>query len=188
MCKAYSNSARVAEARFAQGDALTELGEFAGAILAFDEIIKKFPPGDLVDRARGRKGDCQFTLGADRPERFQEALASYRLVFESGTASPELKLQAEFKMGRCLEKMKRKAEAFEHFMNVVYGWLALRDAGHPPDSLWFTRAAFGAAALKDGEGDGDAALRIYERVRDAGIPASRDAQKRIEKMTGAQAP
>jgi TolA-binding protein len=188
MCKTYSNSARVAEARFAQGDALTELGEFAGAILAFDEIIKKVPSGDLVDRARGRKGDCQFTLGSDRPERYQEALASYRLVFESGTASPELKLQAEFKMGRCLEKMKRKPEAFEHYMNVVYGWLALRDAGNPPDSLWFTRAAFGAAALKDAEGDGEAAMRIYERVRDAGIPASRDAQKRIEKMTGANAP
>ena len=65
---------------------------------------------------------------------------------------------------------------------------AQRDEGHTPDSLWFTRAAFSAAALKDADGAGDAALHIYERVRDAGIPASRDAQKRIEKMTGAKAP
>ncbi len=178
----YTNSPRIAEARFAQGDALTELGEFSGAIIAFDEVIKRFPNSPLADLAMGRKGDCQFTLGADRPERLTEAVGSYRAVMDSQTAAPNLKLQAEFKMGRCFEKMNRRSDAFEHYMNVVYGWLAARDAGQMPDQVWFIRSAFAAAALKEADGAREEAARIYQRVVDAGVPAGPDAQKQIDKL------
>lgn len=180
LIRLYTNSTLLAEARFAQGDALSELGEFSGAILAFEDIIRNYPSSPLVDRARGRRGDCQFTLGADRPERYQEALASYRAILDSALASPSLKLQAEFKTGRCYEKMGRKGEAFEYYMNVVYGWLGLRDRGQFAEPVWFARAAFAAAALKEVDQQWAEAIRIYERVRAAGIPAGADAVKRIE--------
>jgi tetratricopeptide (TPR) repeat protein len=182
LAKNYTNSPRRAEARFAQGDALTELGEFSGAIIAFDEVLKYFPGTALADLALGRKGDCQFTLGGDKPERWQEALASYRTLFDSPTAAPDLKLQAEFKMARCYEKLARRSEALDHYMNVVYGWLTAREAGQDLDLTWFTRSAFNAAALKEADGATDEAVRIYQRVVDAGVPAGADAEKRIEKL------
>ena len=182
LIRVYTNSPLVPEARFAQGDALSELGEFSGAILAFEDIVRNHPASPLVDRARGRRGDCQFTLGADRPERYQEALTSYRAILDSAQASPSLKLQAEFKTGRCYEKLGRRTEAFEYYMNVVYGWLGLRDRGLFAEPVWFARAAFAAAALKEADQQWAEALRIYERVQAAGIPAGADAAKRIERI------
>jgi TolA-binding protein len=182
LAKSFTNSDRLAEARIAQGDALTELGEFAGAIIAFDEVLKRFPGTPLANIALGRKGDCQFTLGADKPARLQEALASYRELFDSATAGPDQRLQAEFKMARCYESMGRKTEALEHYMSVVYGWLAARDGGRDLDVVWFTRAAFNAASLKASDGGVEEAIRIYRRVVDAGVPAGADAEKQIEKL------
>ena len=65
----------------------------------------------------------------------------------------DLKWQAEYKIGRCREKMGQPAEALEHYMNVVYAYLADAEKGAPGDPLWFTRAAFNAAAIKEVAGE-----------------------------------
>ena len=182
LAKAFTNSPRLCEARFAQGDALSELGEFAGAILAFDEVLKRCPGTAVADRALGRKGDCLFTLGSERPERYQEAVTVYRSLLDQVTAAPVLRSQAGFKLGRCYEKMGRGPEALEQFMTVVYDWLAQREDGHDLDPTWFTRAALAAAALKEGEGRPADAIRIYQRVVDAGVPAAPEARQRIEQL------
>ncbi len=182
LTKMYPESPRIPETRFAQGDALSELGQFAGAILAFEEIIKKYPDSGLVDLAWGRKGDCQFTLGKDDPKRYQEALTSYQSLLDSPRVSSETKQQAEYKIGRCEEKLGQTSEAFERYMNVVYSYLqdaAKNQAGSP---LWFTRAAFGAAAIKEAEGQWREAVNIYRRVADANVPGAAEAQARIQKI------
>ena len=76
-------------------------------------------------------------------------LMTYRLILESASAPPGLRRQAEYKAGRCQEKLGRTAEAVEYYMGVVYGWLDERESGRELDATWFTRAAFGAAALKE---------------------------------------
>lgn len=187
VAKAFTNSPLIAEARFAQGDALSVLAEHAAAILAFDEAARLAGGTALADMARGRKGDCQFTLGADKPERYREALASFRAVMDSTAADADLKLQAEFKLARCYEKMGRRADASEHYLDVVYSWLSLRRLGHYPDAVWFTRAAFAAAAMKEEDRQIADAIRIYERVIEAGVPAGEDARQRITKLKAAAA-
>ncbi len=176
------------EVRLFQGDVLTEQARFSAAILAFEEIIENWPSSYLVDRAWGRKGDCQFTLGTEgtngvpQQARFQEALTSYRTVYESTTASADLKLQALYKTGRCLEKMGREDEAFEAYMKVVYEYVANWSSGDALGSLWFTRAAFSAAGMMEAQSKWDEALKIYKRVADAGLPASKEARKRMQKL------
>lgn len=182
LTKNHPQSPLVPETRFAQGDTLTELGQFDGAILAFDEVIRKFPRSHLVDLAWGRKGDCQFTLGKDDPKRYREAAASYQVVRDSAQASPELKAQADYKIGRCWEKMGKRAEAFEHYMNLVYRFLAERKEGAAASPLWFTRAAFSAAAIKENEEQWQEAANIYRRVVDAGVPAAGEARVRVDKI------
>jgi len=178
LARQYPQSPHGAEARFAQGDAMSELGEFAGAILAFDEVARDQPDSYLADLAWGRKGDCHFTLADEDPARFEQALGCYQRVLASPKAGPELTLQAEYKIGRCLERMNRPREAFERYMNVVYAYLENRGVG----AVWFTRAALAAAALKEREGAWAEAVRVYRRLEEAGGPAAADAREKIQRI------
>ncbi len=182
LAKAYPESAHLSEARFAQGDALSELGQFAAAILAFEEIVKREPDSYLALLAWGRKGDCHFTLGADDPARYDLAVQAYRTVRENGAAPQELQLQAEYKIGRCLEKMEKTGEAFERYMNVVYDHLADREKGGLGAPVWFARAAFNAAALKERQEEWREAVNIYRRIVDDGGSAGTEARDRIQKI------
>lgn len=182
LTRLYTNSVLIPEARFAQGDALAEIGDFAGAILAFEEIIKVYPGSPLVVRALGRIGDCQFTLGADRPERYQDAIASLRAVLSHPLVTKDLALQAEYKLALAFEKLGRTEEAVSHYLNVVYDWLAGREDGIPVEEVWFVRSAFSAAKLKESVLAWADAITIYNRVIDAGITAGKDAQIRIDRI------
>lgn len=182
LAKNYPKSARLPDARFAQGDALTELGQFAAAILAFDEVIKLDPQGELAPLAYGRKGDCLFMLGSEDPAQYAEAQAAYRMAMDHPKASREVRLQAEYKIGRCREKLGQLEEAVERYMNVVYAWLGEAEKGRPNDPTWFVRAAFSAAQIRESQEKWDEAASIYKRVAEVGVPAAAEARERYEKI------
>ena len=170
------------DTRFAQGDALTEIGDFAGAILAFDEIVRNHAGHPLVVRALGRMGDCQFTLGVERPDRYQEAVASFRAALSHPNITRDLAIQIEYKLALAYERLGLSAEALTHYLGVVYAWLAGRDDDVPLDEVWFVRSAFSAAALREHAGVWDEAVAIYQRVVDSGITAAADATIRIDRI------
>ena len=182
IAKDYPNSEILPQTRFAQGDALTLLGEFSRAILAFEEIIKNYPESYLVNAAWGRKGDCQFTLGADNPARYAEAMNSYQAILDRPSAPKALKLQAEYKVGRCLEKTNVPDKAFSRYMNVVYTFKNEDIERSPESVLWFTRAAWAAAVMKEQEKAWQDAVKIYQRVVEEGVPAKADALRRIKEI------
>ncbi len=182
MTRSYPASPHMAEARFLQGDALSELGEFSRAILVFDELIGKFPNSPLVSAAWGRRGDCHFTLGATDPKRYAEAITSYRSVSRSAGTPFDLDLQAEYKIGRCYDKMGKLVEAFEqYYTRVVCRYLADKQKDSAA-AVWFTKAAFAAADILELEKNWKRAIKVLERVEGANIPASADARKRIEQI------
>jgi tetratricopeptide (TPR) repeat protein len=162
------------------------LGEFSRAIVVFDELIAKFPGNPLVGAAWGRKGDCQFTLGASDPKRYNEAMQSYRSFAKSPGSAFDLELQAEFKIGRCLDKLGRKAEAFEqYYTRVVAGYLDHGGVSREVSAaaaVWFTKAAFAAADILEADKNWRRAVRVLERVVNARVPAARDAQERIDRI------
>lgn len=178
----YGESPKIAETRFAQGDALSALGQFAGAILAFEEVIKKYPGSYLADLARGRKGDCQFTLGSEDPVRYEEAQVSYEGVLQNPQTTVDLRLQAEYKIGRCYEKRGRMDDALNQYLEVVYGYLADSEQQNAAAAVWFARAAFSAAAIKETQEQWREAIHIYQRIVEAGVPAAADAQQRIQRI------
>ncbi len=181
MARAYPGSEHMPEARFLQGDSLSELGEFSRAILVFDDLIAKFPNSTLVSAAWGRRGDCQFTLGATDPRRYDEAISSYRSVARSPGTTFDLELQAEYKMGRCYDKLGRRTEAFEQYYScVVVRYLAGK--GSAPAAIWFTKAAFSAADILELDKNWKRAVKVLERVVNARVPASDDARKRIDQI------
>jgi len=177
----YPDSPRLAGTFLAQGDVLSELGQFAAAILAFDEVLVKFPQEPEAMMAWGRKGDCQYTLGQEDTGRYEEALLSYRMLLDFAGAPVDLRLQAGYKIGRCLEKMGRATASLDRYMEVVYSFLQESEA---PDeaNVWFTRAAFGAAALQERAGNWKEAVGIYGRVADSGVAAAAEARDRMDRI------
>lgn len=182
----YPDHKKIDEARFAQGDALSALGKFSEAILVFEAIVKKRQGGGegeyFVMRAWGRMGDCNFTLGSDKPERYNRAIACYDRILTKPGSAAALKLQSEFKIGRCLEKLDQSDQAFERYMNVVYEHLKERKRGETGAALWFTKAAFGAAQIAETREKWRQAINIYQRVLDADVAAAAEAQKRIRRI------
>lgn len=181
LIKNYPLSPRRPEARYFQGIALCELGQFDAAILILNEIIKQYPDHNLAEPAAFKKADCQFILGSNEPKRYEEAVNSYQIILDRPDCSPPSRLQAKYKAGRCLEKLGKTNEAFAQYMGVVYSYLQNQDQT-PPGNLWFTRAAFNAAGIMEEQQLWRRAVNIYERVVEADIPASRDAQERIDKL------
>jgi TolA-binding protein len=186
MLESYPGSDKRAEARFSQADALWELARYSEAILICDEIIGKYPDSDLIPQTWGRKGDCQFTLGVDDPKRYRESMESYRVVAGRADAPPDLVLQAEYKIGRCLEKLDRTDDAFkQYYMNVVVKFLADREKGvwqNENAKVWFTRAAFNAVDILEARQEWSKAVRILERVVESGVPATPAAQERLKRI------
>jgi len=177
----YPESPRLVQARFAQGDALSELGQFAAAILAYEEVILKAQGSYTAALARGRIGDCQFTLGAGDPARYAEAIKSYAALTGRADVPVEISLQAEYKLGRCLDKTGDAAGALERYLNVIYRYVAQKNRAVGSEA-WFTRAAFGAAAIREQEQQWSEALRIYERIIEEQVPAAEEARMRIRKL------
>jgi TolA-binding protein len=186
LAETYPESPLMAEVRFLQGDVLSELGEFSRAIVVFDELIAKHPGSPLVSAAWGRKGDCQFTLGASDPKRYSESILSYRSVAKSPGATFDLELQAEYKIGRCFDKLGRKAEAFEqYYTRVVARYLAHDEVSREVSmaaAVWFTKAAFAATDILEADKNWRRAVRVLDRVVNARVPAARDAQERIDRI------
>ena len=182
LVRVYSESSLLPQARFSQGDALTELGEHARAILAFEEVLKNFPQHSLAFAAEGRVADCQFALGADQPERYEVAFEGYRALLERVNLDRELRLQSLYKMGRCAQKMDRPDEAFEAYIEVVYSFLGEALVRSSKNLLWFTRAGFAAATLQVDLENPTGAIAVYDRMVEAAVPASNEAQKRAEAL------
>lgn len=181
LVKHYPDAPRTAAGLLAQGDARSELGQFEGAIQSFDEIIQRFDASDCYLAAWGRKGDAQYTLGENNPARYEEARMSYGRLLEIPSAPAELRLQASYKIGRCLEKSGRAADAITQYMATAYDYL--QQDGLPAEaSVWFTRSAFAAAALQEQAGNWREAIGIYRRVANSGVAASNEATVRIRRL------
>ena len=67
-------------------------------------------------------------------------------------------------------------------MNVVYSVINENVEHSSSNVMWFTRSAFGAAALKEKEKAWREAVAAYERVIEANVPAKDEADNRIEKI------
>ena len=182
----YPQSPRFAESRFVQGDALYMLARYDEAALVFDEIIGRYADSDWVTPAWARKGDSLFALGSDKSARYDEAMKAYGEVLGRRDATPEMILQAEFKIGRCYQKKKQVDQAIDqYYSRVVLRYLEDREKHlyySEAASTWFVQAAFQAAELLEQKKEIEQAERILNRVIQANVPGREEAQTRIQRL------
>lgn len=186
LVKEHPAARQVAEARSVQGDALINLAKFPEAILVFDDLIARNPENDLLAMAWLRKGDAQFMLGGENSARYLEALQSYRVVSGNSRAPLDLVLQAEYKTGRCYEKLGRIDDAIaQYYTRVIVRFLQDREKGvrHTEASkLWFTRGSFNLADIMEARKEWRQVVTILERVVDAGVTVAPETRERIKRL------
>lgn len=186
LVRAYPQSARLPEALLVQTDALMELARFDEAVLLLGQVISQAPDTEWSRMALLRKGDCLFAMGADNGARYQEALAAYRLMLEQGKLTPSVTLQLHFKAGRCLEKLKRIDDAIDqYYSEVIIRYQDERTRGTWYDdqsTSLFVRAAFTVAELYEQKGQPEQAVRVLQRVVQAGVPGMEEARLRMERL------
>ncbi len=176
------DAAYIPDLLFFQGDALTQLDRFNEAIAVFDRLISQHPDSYLVHAARGRKGDCLFTIGQEDPKRLEQALASYQQVLESPGAAAELRLQALYKTGRSLQELGKEDEARRQFERVVYRYTQDQAGLGKLASRWFVLAVTEAAQSYEREQEWREAIFLYRKLVEARLPESDEAQRRIEEI------
>ena len=133
-----------------------------------------------------RKGDCLFAMSADNGLRYQEALVTYRAMLELDHLTPGLTLQLQFKAGRCLEKMKHIDDAIDqYYSEVIIRYQNERQRGTWFDEMstsLFVRATFNVAELYEQKGQPEQAVRVLQRMIQAGVPGEEEARQRIERL------
>lgn len=191
LVRAYPKSARMTEALLIQVDALMELARFEEAILLADQIMAQELNGEWYQVALLRKADCLFTMGADNSVRYQEALTAYRTILVSERLTPVLTLQLHFKVGRCLEKLKRIDDAIDqYYSEVIIRFQSERARGVWYDdgsSSLFVRSAFNVSELYEQKRQPEQAVRVLQRVLQAGVPGEEEARQRIERLRAKKA-
>lgn len=184
LMKAFPNGTRVAEARLDQANVLIALAKFPEAILALQEIINRFPQSDLVPDAWLRLGDCQFMLGADDAMRYAAASTAFRAAASHPNARVDLMLQAEYKIGRCLQKMDRPDEAMrQYYKNVIVRYQEVRDGGAAPGEAartWVGRAARDTADILEERKEWQKVVSVLERALNAGVADDTGIRDRIQ--------
>ncbi len=167
-----------------QSEALMELARYDEAVLVLDRAIANEQDPDALRHLTVLKADALFAMGADNAQRWEEALAQYRMALGQGVPSPSEKLEIAFKIGRSLEKLRRAADAAEqYYVNVVMAYYDARKAGIWFDAsarMAFSRAAFALADRYEGLGEDSQAVQILRIVVKSGVGARDEAQRRID--------
>ena len=176
-----------AEGMLLQAEALIELARFDEAAL----VAERAAIADAADaafrlRAQLLRADALFAMGADNPVRYREALEAYSAIRSGEGLSASARLRLAYKIARTLERLKRTDEAVdEYYTRVVLAFRDGRAAGTYYDEeavAAFTRAAFRLAEEYESRGLDGRSVNILTLVVTAGVPASDEASKRIERI------
>ena len=122
-------------------------------------------------------------LGVEDDARYEAAETAYRAAASQPNAAVDLVLQAEYKIGRCLQKQNRPDDAVDQFYRgVVVRYLEERTRNSTlgePARIWFGRAARDAADLLEERGEWRKVVSLLERAVSAGAPDEAGLQTRI---------
>ena len=188
LAESHPSAPAVNKALIVQGRALIELARFDEAVLVLERVAKdEATAKDLRLKAQILKADALFAMGADNPARYQAALDTYREISFRGEADSDDRISVAFKIGRTLEKLRRREEAADQYYTRVV--LAYRDGRLKGERFGdearasFSRAAFRLADEYESRGRDRQAISVLRLVVESDVPAAEEAAKRIERIS-----
>ncbi|GAB4165893.1 MAG: hypothetical protein Fur0032_03010 [Terrimicrobiaceae bacterium] len=173
---ARSEGPMASRARFAQALLLNALGRPDEALAVLDNILSTPTDKTLHAAAIIEKGDTLYSLGATNPQKFRQAITSWRELTTESTP-PRWRNQAlckiasaEAALGHMDASLATYAEAFS------------KPTEGEPEYFWYYKAGFEAARLLEENGRHQEAIAVYKKLASDDGPRAQEARDRINRL------
>ena len=163
------------QARLEQATTMRQTKHEREAIVLLDDLLTQNPPTDIRYQALDGKGEGLFTLAANQPNMYQQAISTFDALLSSEGLPTAWKQQALYQKGKCFEKLGKPDEALSSYYDV----LAAEGSG---DQLWFFRAGFDAAQILEERRSWSSAAAIYEKLANTRGTRSEEAKNRLTRL------
>ena len=163
------------QARLEQATTMRQTKHEREAIVLLDDLLTQNPPTDIRYRAVDGKGESLFTLAANEPKLYEQAIGAFDALLASEGLPTEWKQQALYQKGKCFEKLGKLDDALSNYYDV----LAAEGDG---DQLWFFRAGFDAAQILEDRRSWSSAAAIYEKLANTRGARAGEAKNRLTRL------
>ena len=189
----------VAQAYFAYGDCLMmeALGstnvyaKYGEASTAFGNMTRQYTTNEVVPKAWGNLGNCYLQLAHQEVKYYYDATNAFQRVLSYPNASVSDRSQALVGIGIALLKLAEtystakeqqtlSEQAQVNFLRVLYEKNLM--VSEKPDPFWQKKAGFEAAQLAESSQDWDAALGIYDRLKQILPALAPELDRRIARI------
>jgi len=180
----YPQSDLVFFARVKQGDILRKLNDFGTALLAYEDVINRFPSHPDQHLAQMNRADCIIALSATNPARRADGIAVYERLMERQDLPGDFRAEASFKWAYNIDKQGDPTRAID-----AYWALLSRHAGDAfaaslsaRGRYWISRAAVELGQLLEASGRYEEARRVYTIMLTTNLPGRALAQARLKRL------
>jgi TolA-binding protein len=164
------------QARLEQATTMRQTKQEREAVVLLDDLLTQNPPADIRYQALDGKGEAQFTLAANDPKMYEEAIKTFDTLISSDGLPTEWKQRAEFQKGKCFEKLGKMDDALSNYYDV------LAVEGGSGDQLWFFRAGFDSAQILEDRRSWRSAAAIYEKLANTRGARSGEAKDQLTRL------
>jgi TolA-binding protein len=163
------------QARLEQATTMRQTKHEREAIVLLDDLLTQNPPTDIRYQALDGKGEALFTLAANEPKMYEQAISTFNTLLASEGLTTEWKQQALYQKGKCFEKLGKLDDALSNYYDV----LAAEGDG---DQLWSFRAGFDAAQILEDRRSWSSAAAIYEKLANTRGARAEEAKNRLTRL------
>ncbi len=164
------------QARLEQAMTMRQTKKEKEAVLLLDDLLTQNPPADIRYQALDGKGEAQFTLAANDPKMYEEAIKTFDTLISTDALPTEWRQRATYQKGKCFEKLGKMDDALANYYDV----LAV-EAGSA-DQLWFFRAGFDSAQILEDRRSWRSAAAIYEKLTNTRGARSEEAKEQLTRL------
>lgn len=191
LVQSYPQSDLIFTARFAQGDLLRELNQFASALQTYESLVVDFPRHEDVRAAELAVADCHAALASIDASRLERALAGYERLQFLPTASLDLRLEAGFKHGYALARTGKPDRARQVWWPSVEPMLSsdatiagLGSRGR----YWLARTMMELGLLHEQQGQLQQARDMFLLMLSLGLPRAEEARGALTRLGASPGP
>lgn len=184
LVSSYPKSDLVFYARLRQGDILRKLNDFGTALLAYEDVINRFPQQPDLYLAQMSRADCIIAQSANNPVRRADGVAIYERLMELNDAPVDFRVEASFKWAYNLDKQGDSSRAIDAYWLTLNRYLAEDTAPSMKASgrYWVARCAVELGQLLEAAGRYGEARRVYTLMLTSNLPGRALAQARLKRL------
>jgi cellulose synthase operon protein C len=180
----YPDSSLVFYARLRQGDILRKLNDFGTALLAYEDLINRFPSQPDLYLAQMSRADCIIAQSDNNPARRADGVAVYERLTERQDIPLEFRAEASFKWAYNLDKQGDSSRAIDAYWMAINRYLE-DDSGASMGArgrYWISRCAVELGQLLELSKRYSEARRVYSIMLTSNLPGRALAQARLKHL------